>query len=85
MARLGGKDRGLFERPKGSNTWWIRWTDQFGREHREKVGSKSNALKVYTKRKEDARSEKVPRMPEYTGTRTGRRASEKRLARAGRF
>lgn len=58
MARPGGKDRGLFERPAGSGIWWIRWTDQIGKEHREKIGSKSNALKVYTKRKEDARAGK---------------------------
>lgn len=55
MARPGGKDRGLFERPAGSGVWWIRWFDEFGREHREKVGSKSAARTLYNKRKEDSR------------------------------
>jgi hypothetical protein len=25
MARLGRKDRGLFERPAGSGVWWVRY------------------------------------------------------------
>jgi hypothetical protein len=28
-------DRGIFERPKGSGVWWIRWKDALGYEHRE--------------------------------------------------
>src|SRR5262245_29788677 len=32
------KVRGVFERPKGSGTWWIRYADEFGVIHREKVG-----------------------------------------------
>ncbi|MBS2038118.1 site-specific integrase [bacterium] len=55
MARAKGEDRGLFERPKDSGVWWIRWTDQFGQEHREKVGKKSAAQSLYKKRKNDAR------------------------------
>jgi len=43
--------RGIFERPAGSGVWWARYTDEFGREHREKVGRKAFALKVYQKRK----------------------------------
>jgi hypothetical protein len=43
--------RGIFERPKGSGVWWARYHDQHGREHREKVGLKGLAVKVYQKRK----------------------------------
>ena len=43
--------RGLFERPKGSGIWCVRYHDEHGREHREKVGPKSLAIKVYQKRK----------------------------------
>jgi hypothetical protein len=44
-------ERGLFERPKGSGVWWVRYADESGRIHRERVGSKSLARKVYQKRK----------------------------------
>ena len=61
---MGGKDespkrsgkrrtRGVFERPAGSDIWWVRYTDEHGRLHRERVGSKSLALKVYRKRKNE--------------------------------
>ena len=43
--------RGVFERPTGSGIWWARYTDENGQLHREKVGSKSLARKVYHKRK----------------------------------
>ena len=43
--------RGVFERPKGSGVWWVCYFDQHGRRHREKVGPKALALKVYQKRK----------------------------------
>ena len=51
MARKGGKDRGLFERPKGSGIWWVRYFDEVGRERREKVGPKALARKRYMQRK----------------------------------
>jgi len=38
------KQRGIFERPKGSGVWWIRYADEFGKIHREKVGMKSVAI-----------------------------------------
>ena len=52
-ARRSGRrrQRGTFERPKGSGVWWVRYHDQFGREHREKVGPKGLAADVYRKRK----------------------------------
>ena len=55
MARHGSKDRGLFERLPGSGVWWIRYFDVYGREHREKVGAKSLARRLYEKRKTDVR------------------------------
>ncbi len=55
MARLDGKDRGLFERPKDSGVWWIRYTDAEGAERREKVGGKTAAKQLYNKRKDEAR------------------------------
>ncbi|MFN8606858.1 MAG: site-specific integrase [Vulcanimicrobiota bacterium] len=58
MSRKDGKDRGLFERPKGSNTWWIRYADTCGNERREKIGTKSAARQAYGKRKEEARTGK---------------------------
>jgi len=45
------RERGVFERPPGSGTWWVRYTDEHGRRHREKVGPKKLAIKVYRKRK----------------------------------
>lgn len=55
MARKGVKDRVLFERPRGSGVWWIRYTDRDGREQREKVGPKGLARRVYEKRKRGVR------------------------------
>jgi hypothetical protein len=45
------RQRGIFERPAGSRIWWIRYHDEHGREHREKIGPKGLALQVYRKRK----------------------------------
>jgi hypothetical protein len=52
------KDRGIFERPKGSGIWWVRYADNFGRIHREKVGPKGLAKTVYQKRKTEIREGK---------------------------
>src|SRR5262245_54663833 len=46
-----GHQRGIFERPTGSGVWWVRYHDEHGREHRERVGPKGLALRVYQKRK----------------------------------
>lgn len=51
MARAGGKDRGLFEKEKGSGVWWIRYHDHRGKERREKVGPKAAARQLYEDRK----------------------------------
>ena len=45
------RERGVFEKEPGSGVWWIRYADEDGRIHREKVGPKSLALKAYRKRK----------------------------------
>jgi site-specific recombinase XerD len=45
------RERGIFERPAGSGVWWVRYADENRRVHREKVGPKALALKVYRKRK----------------------------------
>jgi len=55
MARLGGKDRGLFQRIQRSGIWWIRYIDATGREHRERVGPKGLAKRLYEKRKTEIR------------------------------
>src|SRR6266852_9352059 len=49
------RERGTFERPKGSGIWWVRYADGHGRLHREKVGPKALARKVYEKRKTEIR------------------------------
>jgi integrase len=46
--------KGVFERPVGSNIWWIRYIDASGKERREKAGSKSVAIQLYRKRKQQA-------------------------------
>lgn len=54
MVTLRNKTRGLFERPAGSGIWWINYYVN-GKQHREKVGRKSDAIALYQKRKADAR------------------------------
>jgi integrase len=61
--------RGIFERPAGSGIWWVRYRDEHGRLHREKVGPKGLAKKVYAKRKTEIAEarffpEKLRRSPE---------------------
>lgn len=47
--------RGVFERPRGSGVWWVRYHDEHGREHREKAGPKGLANDLYQKRKNEVR------------------------------
>jgi len=65
MPKHNGKTRGIFERPKGSGVWWVRYCDQHGRLHREKVGPKGLAKEVYQKRKTAIREGKF--FPEQVG------------------
>lgn len=44
--------RGIFEKVPGSGIWWVCYFDQLGRKHREKAGSKSAAILLYRKRKQ---------------------------------
>lgn len=45
------RQRGVFEKVPGSGVWWIRYFDADGNKHREKVGTKGNAIKLYLVRK----------------------------------
>ena len=45
------RQRGVYERPSGSGTFWICYFDENGWRHREKVGPYGLAVKVYQKRK----------------------------------
>ena len=51
-------ERGIFERPAGSNIWWIRFADKNGRIRRQKVGPKGLAKRLYEKRKTQVREGK---------------------------
>jgi len=54
--------RGVFERPAGSGCWWINYYVD-GKQYREKVGRRSDALALYQKRKADARRKvKLPEL-----------------------
>lgn len=55
MKREPKKQRGVFERPKGSGIWWIRYVDADGILHREKVGSRAAAIAAYQLRKTQVR------------------------------
>ena len=60
-------DRGVFERPKASGVWWARYCDENGRLHRERVGPKGLAQKVYQKRKNEVQERRF--FPERIGRR----------------
>jgi len=54
------KERGVFEKEPGSDIWWIRFKVN-GVEHREKVGRRGDAIKLYKIRKADIhRGVKMP-------------------------
>ena len=87
MARVSksadDKVRGIFERPAGSNVWWIRYTDSAGRYKREKTGRRSDALTLYQTRKTDARrGVKLPEQP--SASRYDLPAARRRYPRARR-
>ena len=54
MARKGGKDRGILEKPKGSGKWWVRLSVN-GRERRYRCDSKSQAKILYGRLKAEIR------------------------------
>lgn len=51
--RIEVKTRGVYEHPAGSDVWWIHYYAD-GKRHREKVGRKGDAIKLYQTRKADA-------------------------------
>lgn len=48
------KQPGIFEKVSGSGVWWVRYVDAQGRYRREKAGTKSAAIALYRKRKQEA-------------------------------
>jgi integrase len=59
--------RGVYEYPVGSKMFWIHWQHD-GKRHREKVGSKGAAQKLYQKRKIEAQEGK--KLPELVNRRS---------------
>src|SRR5437879_545599 len=59
MRRRDVKQRGVFERPKASGVYWVRYYVR-GREFREKVGAKQEAIDRYQQRKVQARDGTLP-------------------------
>jgi len=54
--------KGVLERPVGSGCWWINYYAD-GKQHRERVGRRSDALALYQKRKAYARRKiKLPEL-----------------------
>jgi integrase len=54
--------KGIFERPPDSDIWWINYYVD-GKQRREKVGAKGDAIKLYQARKADAwRGIKLPEL-----------------------
>jgi site-specific recombinase XerD len=61
MKASTAKTRGVFEKIPGSGVWWIQYFDADGRRRREKIGSKSAAIKTVEQRRTQAREGmKVP-------------------------
>lgn len=58
MARQGGKDRGIVEKPNGSGLWWVRLFVN-GREKWYRADTKSQARALYGRLKADQREGKL--------------------------
>lgn len=52
--RKDTKVRGVYEKIKGSDVWWIHFTDCDGKRRREMAGTKGAAIDLYRKRKTEA-------------------------------
>jgi site-specific recombinase XerD len=50
-AKMQSRTRGVFERPSGSDTWWISYCDRAGMRHREKIGRRDEAFRAYADRR----------------------------------
>jgi integrase len=60
-SRKSSQSRGVFEKERGSDQWWIRYVDSTGRLRRELAGSKGDAIDLYRKRKAEAlQGKKLP-------------------------
>jgi integrase len=56
------KVRGVYEHPKGSRIWWCQYFVH-GKRHRERAGNRSDAIKLYSKRKTEAlQGDKFPEL-----------------------
>ena len=79
------KERGVFEKVRGSDIWWIRFKVG-GVEHREKVGRRGDAIKLYKIRKADIlRGAKMPANMRAKGIKfSGSRPGSHRLVRQPR-
>jgi len=76
MRTQPSKTRGVFERVAGSGIWWTNYYVN-GKQHREKVGRKSDAIALYQKRKADARRGiKLPELQPQKVTTFGELACE---------
>jgi hypothetical protein len=49
------KVRGVYEKVRGSGVWWIQYFDSTGRRRRERIGSKSSAMKAVESRRTKTR------------------------------
>lgn len=58
--------RGVYEKVPGSGVWWIRWTDNQGKLHREKAGRRSDAKTLVEKRRTETLQQK--KLPEQYRT-----------------
>jgi len=54
--------RGVFEKVPGSGVWWVRYVDADGVYHREKAGTKSQAIRLRDLRKGQALEGKLPQL-----------------------
>jgi site-specific recombinase XerD len=55
------KIRGLFEKIPDSGVWWISWQDANGKQHREKIGRRKDAIDLLAKRRtETLQRKKLP-------------------------
>ncbi len=60
--------RGIYERPQGSGIWWILYYVE-GKRRREKVGRKSDAVKLYQSRRgRRARRAQIARTTRIVGS-----------------
>jgi hypothetical protein len=69
MARKWNQDGGLFERPKDSDVWWIRYVGPDRGEHRECGGTKTGARALLARRRIRPESAALARLDAAIGQR----------------